>query len=58
MRIRKHCTQKAYDIWMDICSVNFDYDHTSWVTNKAYDIHNQIWHLLRTGEIWDGGWES
>lgn len=52
------CTKKAKGLWMDICCMYFDYDSSYWVTNKAYNIHLEIEHILRTGKCWDGGWDA
>lgn len=44
------CTDKAVDLWRDICVAWFDYDTRSYVTEKAYQIHVEI-HMILTGGI-------
>lgn len=47
MNYNVNCTDKAFDIWLSICDRWFDYDAMSHVTNKSYDLHLEIGHILR-----------
>lgn len=47
------CSEKAYDIWNSICYRWFDYDAMCYVTNRAYNIHLEISHILQFGKGYD-----
>lgn len=48
-------SKKAWDIWNQICYAWFDWGcvMAGYVTNKAYNTHLEIEHILMNGETWN-----